>query len=312
MFHRLTPPSVAAAVLLLGAPAFAQSTPSFQFEKAPEKPVEKPVEWKVQSKGSLLLTSGNSRTTGATMSLSGSRQSGDNKLAFEGAVAYGRSRVLVPVLDTAGDVTGFAKRTDTTTNEWHTRGRYDRFLTANNAVYGLAQIAADQVAGKRLFGGGQVGYSRQLWKGERDTLVAELGYDFSYESYVEQPDKQLDPVAIHSARAFVGNLLALTPQTGIATSVEALFNLNKESKALDAESGATGVDAFKDTRATAKATLTTTLYKNLSFGFGFTARFDENPALRPPGSGLKYATGVLVFSQKWDTLTEATLIFTFL
>jgi hypothetical protein len=308
MFHRLTRPAVAAAILLLGAPAFAQD-PKFTYEKPPEKPVD----WKVQSKGGMLLTSGNSHSTSATLSLSGSRQSGDNKLALEGGLAYGRSRVLVPVVDAAGDVTDFTNRTDTTTNEWRARGRYDRFLTANNAIYGLAQVAADKVAGKSLFGGGQVGYSRQLWKSERDTLVAELGYDFSYESYVEQAGKSQDSVAIHSARAFVGNLLTLTPQTGIATSVEALFNLNKEGKALDASNGTTGVDAFKDTRATAKATLTTTLYKDLSFAFGFTARYDQNPALRPiPGGSLKYAPGVLIFSDKVDTLTEATLIFTFL
>src|SRR3954453_21445729 len=170
MFRRLTPPAVATALLLLCAPAFAQD-PKFAFEKPPEKPVD----WKVQSKGGLLLTSGNSGATSASLSLSGSRQSGDNKLALEGGLAYGRSRVFVPVVDPAGDVIAYTKRSDTTTNEWRARGRYDRFLTASNAIYGLAQVAADKVAGKALFGGGQVGYSRQLLKSERDTLVAELG-----------------------------------------------------------------------------------------------------------------------------------------
>ena len=53
-------------------------------------------------------------------------------------------------------------------------------------------------------GGGQLGYSRQLVKTDKNMLVAEIGYDFSYESYVEQPGKTLDPVSIHSARLFVG------------------------------------------------------------------------------------------------------------
>jgi hypothetical protein len=297
-------------LLAVATPAFAQDPPAPKFEF--DKPPEKPVDWKVQAKGGAVITSGNSRSTNGTFSLAGSRQAGDNKLALEGGLAYGRSRLLDPVKDMNGDVTAFNEHSDTTTNEWRTRGRYDRFLTANNAVYGLAQIGADKIAGKRLFGGAQVGYSRQLWKSERDTAVAELGYDFSYESYVEQPGKTLDPVAIHSARVFAGNLLSLTPQTGIATSVEALFNVNKESKAIDAETGLTGVDAFKDTRVIGKATLTTTLYKNLSFGFGFTLRYDQNPAPRPIPGGGKYAPNVLLFSEKVDTLTEATLLFTFL
>ncbi len=109
----------------------------------------------------------------------------------------------------------------------------------------------------------------------------------------------------------------MTKETGLSASVEALFNLNKES-ALDAadETGAQGdVKAFKDTRVIGKLGVTTTLWKSLSLGLGFTLKYDQNPAPRPiPGSagGAKYVAGYQPFANKMDTLTEATLIFTFL
>lgn len=61
--------------------------------------------------------------------------------------------------------------------------------------------------------------------------------------------------------------------------------------------------------------MTTTLWKKLSFGVGFTIKYDQNPAPQPiPSSikGAKYAPGFQAFADEVDTLTEATLIFTFL
>ena len=297
------------------APAFAQTpaAPKFTFEKPPEKDVD----WKVQSKGGFLVTSGNSRAQSGTFALDGSRQQGANKLSLNGGLAYGRSNVLVPQLDAMGNVSGFGRQAQTTTNEWKSRGRYDRFFTPNNAAYVLGQVGADKIAGKRLWGGGQLGYSRQVYKSEAHTAVAEIGYDFSYESYVQSPGRTVDAVAIHSARVFVGELFSLTKETGFSGSMEALFNLNKE-KALDASDGTgatTGVGAFKDTRVIGKLGLTTLLRQSLSFGFGFTVKYDQNPAPRPlPASaaGATYAPMFQPFADKVDTLTEATLIYTFL
>jgi putative salt-induced outer membrane protein YdiY len=302
---------VVASTLLLSATAAAD--PKFEFDKPPEKPTD----WKVQAKGGLLVTTGNSQSRNGNMALTAARQTGWNKVSLDGNVAYGRSKVLVPILDATGAVAGLSRVPETTTNMWGARGRYDRFLTPNNSAYGLGKIGADRVAGKKLVGGGQAGYSRQLVKNEVHTAVAELGYDFSYESYVTTPDRPVEPVAIHSARAFVGELFKLTDATGLTGSVEALFNLNKE-KAPDA-SDPTGtrkqVKAFKDTRLIGKLGLTTTLYKNLSFGFGVTVLYDQNPAPQPlPSSaaGAKYAPTFHPFAERIDTLTEATLVFTFL
>jgi hypothetical protein len=147
-------------------------------------------------------------------------------------------------------------------------------------------------------------------------VVAELGYDFSYERYVQQAGKTIDPVTIHSARIMVGETLSLSKETGVTASVELLLNLNKETKAKNVKDGTDGVDAFKDTRVNAKLGLTTNLWKELSFGFGFTFKYDQNPAPRPlpkdagtnvyPTTGASYA-----FADKVDTITEATLIYTF-
>jgi len=300
------------AATMITASAAAQPPPKFEFEKPPEKPVD----WKVQAKGGLLVTTGNSQSRNTNFALTASRQTDGNKISLEGNLAYGRSSVIVPVIEN-DVVTALDRRAETTTNQWRARGRYDRFLTANNSAYVLGQIGGDRVAGKKLFGGGQLGYSRQVFKNDMHTAVAELGYDFSYESYLSPPDRPVDPVAIHSARVFLGELFKLTNDTGLSASVEALFNVNEE-KAPDA-SDATGarneVRAFKDTRLTGKAGLTTTLYKNLSFGFGVTVLYDQNPAPRPlPASakGTKFADAFHPFADRVDTLTEATLVFTFL
>jgi len=307
---RLSLALLSCSLLLPSVVARAQNI-AFDFQKppAPAAPEKPPVEWKVQSKGGFLLTSGNSQMGTATLGLDSSRLSGANKLSLNGNIAYGRTRLLTPLVE--NDVTiGYARQTRTTTNQWKTRARYDRFVTGNNSVYGLGQVGADKVAGKKLTGGGQVGYSRQLLKNEQHTLVAELGYDVSFESYVVTPGT----VTIHSARAFVGELYTLTKETGFSGSVEALFNLNKEN-ALNAaaKDGSKGVGAFKDTRIIGKLGLTTTLRKSLSLGIGFTVKYDQNPALWPPISGAPALDPTfLPFADKVDTLTDATLIYTFL
>ncbi len=313
------------AAALAPAAAHAQANPTFQFGKPDEvkkddKKGETPkVEWKVQAKAGVLLTSGNSQSQNATVGLDASRKEGNNKLALDGGLAYGRSTLISPIYNNPAmptEIDGIARESITTTNNWFSKGRYDRFFTANNAGYASAEAAADKIAGKTFFGGGQIGYSRQLLSDRLQLLVAEIGYDFSYESYVQQPGKTLDAVSIHSARLFVGDTLKLTAATGISASVEAFFNLNKEGAAINVNTDQPGVDAFKDTRVIGKAALTTNLHKQLSIAFGFTLRYDQNPAPLPVPSGAApgsaYAAGFQPFADKVDTMTEATLIYTFL
>ena len=108
----------------------------------------------------------------------------------------------------------------------------------------------------------------------------------------------------------------MSPTSGATASVEALFNLNREAAALNVNTGTPGVSAFHDTRVVGKLGLTTTLLARLSIGFGFTLRYDQNPAPRPipsgTPSGATYVAGFQPFSDTIDTLVEATLIYTFI
>jgi hypothetical protein len=312
----------AVALLLFGlaGTAAAQSEPKFSFAKPeevkPGAPVVPAIEWKAQVKGGLILTSGNSQTTNGTLGLTASRKQGDNKLAIEAGLAYGESNIVVPTVDATNMITALDRRSVVTTNNWIAKARYDRFFTANNSGYASGQLASDKIAGKELAGGGQAGYSRQLAKTDHNLLVVELGYDFSHESYVEQPGKTLDPVTIHSARIFAGDTLKLTPESGANASIETFLNLNNEGKAINVNSGTPGVDAFHDTRIIGKLGLTTTLRKSLSVAFGFTVRYDQNPAPLPVPSGspagAAFAANFQPFAEKTDTATEVTLTYAFL
>jgi hypothetical protein len=326
---KLRPLVFSVASLLFAATAVAQITPTFTYAKPdevkvaavttpPPPPPPPAVEWKAQVKGGFLMTSGNAQTTGTSVAGNVSRKEGNNRLTFDAGAAYGRSNVVTPVLDTTvpNQIDGITRTNIETNNNWFTKGRYDRFFTPNNSGYVSAQAAGDEVAGKSFYGGGQIGYSRQVYKSEMHLLVVELGYDFSYERYVQNPGPTHDPVSVHSARIFAGETLTLTKATGITASVEALFNLNREGSALLYPSGATGVDAFEDTRVNGKLGLTTTLYKRMSISFGFLLRYDQNPAPLPIPSGspagAAFKMGFVPFAERVDTQTSATLVYTFL
>ena len=316
-------PAVSAEVTKAETPPPAPPAPCP--EVAPPAPPAPPpvptVEWKAQSKGGFIMTSGNSQATNVNFGVNGSRKEGNNKLELLAGVAYGRSKNLVADVDTTTTpptITGLHRDTVVNTNNWATKGRYDRFLSENNVAYASTQWAGDKIAGKTLFGGGQAGYSRQLLKDKWNLSVAELGYDFSYERYVEQPGKTVDPVTIHSARVLVGETLSLTPATGLTASVEALFNLNREAKALNASTGNTGVDAFHDLRINGKLGISTNLFKKLALGVSFTLKYDQNPAPRPIPAGAPAGTTFptdrnvsWAFSDKVDTLTGINLLYSF-
>jgi hypothetical protein len=299
------------ALLLILAPSARAAPEPGKFEFA--KPPAQPTSWKLSAKGGLLASTGNSQSRSGSLSLTASAETLKSKVSFEGMAAYGQSNILVPVLDANGDVAGLRRQSQITTNQWRARGRYDRFITANNAAYLAGTVGADRIAGKSLLGSGQLGYSRQLVKTDVHTVVAELGYDAAFESYV---DPAARTVAIHSARVFLGEQAKLTADTGLNLSAEALFNLNSEHApdATDPTGARDRVEPFHDTRVIGKAGINTNLWKKLAFGFGVTVAYDQNPAPLPVprgGSG-KYAPGFFPFARRVDTLTEATLVFTFL
>ncbi|MBC8133650.1 MAG: DUF481 domain-containing protein, partial [Deltaproteobacteria bacterium] len=133
---------LASLAMSVAHPVAAQTTPKYEFAKPEEV---KSVEWKAQAKGGVLQTTGNSQTTNGSVGAAASRKEGGNKLALEGALAYGKSTVFAPVFGDAlnpTQITALDERSVQTTNSWMTRGRYDRFFTENNAGYVVAQAAA--------------------------------------------------------------------------------------------------------------------------------------------------------------------------
>jgi hypothetical protein len=310
---------IACAVFSLwsAAPAAAQPAgdPTFKFAK-PDAPKEKDpdaVEWKATTKAGLIVTRGNSSVTTAQGAISLMRKESGNKLAFDASLAYVRTTLLVaadkdaPGTPGAGVISAdeIEKSTQTTANAFALKLRYDRFLTEHNSLFVTGLLSGDQPAGKELIGGGQAGYSRQLLKSESQEAIAELGYDFSYEQYVAKSSS----VSIHSARALLGYTVKVSDSTGAYTNVEVLANLNEEK--VPTEDGTNVADPFQDFRVIWKAGLTTTIWKNVSFGFDFGLRYDNVPAPRPAFK-LPYAPGFTPLAETLDTLMQASVIVNFL
>ncbi len=290
----------AASALLLGVQPASAGDPKYEFGKKEEV---KKVEWKASAQAGIIATTGNSQVTTGAAGAKASRKDGKNKLSLDASGAYARSSILIAVDDGDGVIAPgeVSRSTSTTTRAWGFKGRYDRFLTEHNSLYATAVISGDKPAGKQFVGGGQAGYSRQLFKNKKHELVAEVGYDFSYENPVVG-----DGVSIHSGRFFVGYEGALTKDTGLTASLESLHNVNT----LDTSTGEVG--AFEDTRVNTTLALTTKLLKDISFRFGHTAKFDNAPSARPLIGGLPYADGYTPMAKKLDTKIEATLIINFL
>lgn len=300
-----------AGFLVCPSSAAAQTTPSFEFAK-PE-PVVKA--WTLQVKSGLIIANGNAQAINGVFGGNSTYAMESNKVSVDVVAAYGRANNRVYNPAAAGDVTVVDSNADisreqvTSTNNALGKARYDRFLSESSAGYALGSLGRDPIAGKDLFGGGQVGYSYRVFKNQQHQVMSELGYDFSYESYVEN---KIADVSIHSARLFVGEVWKISESTGLYANAETLLNLNRETNALDASSVTPklGVDALKDIRVNGRLGLSTTLWGNVSFGAGVIVKYDHNPAPLAPTSD--FGKNFRAFSSKTDVATDLSLIVTFL
>jgi hypothetical protein len=280
-------------------PAFKYGTSE---ERAEAEKVEA-VEWKAAALAGLLMTTGNSRVTTFSAGGNASRKEKGNKFTLEGGAAYARSSIFLAVdgnMNGVIDPNEVARPSQTTTRAWYSKGRYDRFLTDNNSLYVVGGVAGDRPAGKDLVGNGQLGYSRQVFQNAVHLLVAEVGYDYTYENLVAGESN-----SIHSLRSFAGYAGKLSDDTGVDGSVEALFNVNE----YDTPAGE--IDRFQDNRVTSRMSITTKMFGDLSFRFAFEARYDNAPSPRPPFA-IPYAAGFAPLAESLDTKTEASLIYNFL
>lgn len=302
MSRLVTVATVALSTAVAIPAALAQPTPKFEYGKADEVKDVKKTEWSATAEAGLVFTTGNSRTTTVTAGAKATRKQKQNKFSLDASGTLARASNLV-----ANDIGGdkilssneVTREDKTSAQSYQIKLRYDRFLSEFNSLFVAALGGADIIAGKDFAGGGQLGYARLLYKTERHEITAELGYDFSYEDYV---DPAADALAIHSARGFLGYKGKLSEVTSVDGSLEVLANVNEQSDT---------VGPFEDLRANAAASLSTKLTKSVSFSFGVIGKFDNAPA---PLSIAGYTLSPIdpPTSLKLDTTTKASLIVNFL
>lgn len=298
------------ALLAVPAVALAQSDPKFKYGEQTE--VQKAV-WKAQIGAGLNLTGGNSTLYNVTGNVLVSRNDGVNKLQLDADGAYAKAVTLADN-NANGRIDPGEETSKESVKRWQASIRYDRFFSLNNKGYILGITGANEIAGKELYFGGQLGYSRQLYKSDMHELLLEAGVDFSREQYVTPVGgAPLDALNILSVRAFFGDQMKFSKDTGLVIGVEYLGNVLTEKNAvIDGPSGTYAMDKgvlrhdasyFEDSRVNAKAALTTKLTSWMSFSTSFTIKYDNVPALRP---------GYGIASEKIDTLADASLIVTLL
>lgn len=295
----------------VATPAFADD-PKFVYGKHDDvKDVKADaVEWKAAAEAGVIFTTGNSETTTATGGVKVSRKKADNMVQFEASAAYANS-ALRGLADKNGNGTidnqDEIVSTDTVTAETlNGKLRYDRFLTEHNSLFIAAVGSRDVPAGKKAVYGGQLGYSRLLYKSKLTEVDGEFGYDFSRQELVTGTGN-----SIHSLRAFAGLKSAMTEGTDLDASIEVLTNLNKETLTTTNDDG-TPVDggAFKDTRVNGHVGVSAKIGKNLAVSTTIDAKYDNRPAPLVI-KGAMLAMGFVPEASKLDTIMKASLIYTF-
>jgi hypothetical protein len=291
-----------AAVLAATAGGAAADDPKFDYGKKDDVKDVKGPEWHATGEAGAVFTSGNSNTTTMTGGVHADRKDGDNKLTLDASATYVKTAVRViddlngnGLIDNQQEIINSESVTAETLAG---KLRYDRFLTDFNSLYAAALASRDVPAGKLSVIGGQVGYSRRLYKTDTAETVAEIGYDFSREHDVTGP-----AIAIHSARGFVGHKGTLTEGTELAASMELLTNLNHETLPTHKDGS-----AFMDTRVNAKIAISAKIGRNLAVQTAIEVHYDNRPS---PLAIKMLAPGFVPEAEPLDTLMKASLIYTF-
>jgi hypothetical protein len=288
-------------LLVLASPAVAQPADP-KFEKGKQEDVKdvKDVTWTAKGEAGLVATSGNSKTTTFTVGASAVRKDKDNKFEATVAAAYAHATTRVAT-DLNGDgviePNELSTVTATSANNGQLKLRYDRYFTATDAAYVTAIAGYDRPAGKDFQGGGQAGYSRNVFHADGHDVLAEVGYDVSFIALSAGSS-----TTIHSGRLFAGYKAKVNKETALEASVEALANLNGITY------GMRHASAFDDTRINALASATTSLSTRLSLSASFTAKFDNFPAPLAKIGDLPFAPGFEPSAEKLDTILKVSLI----
>jgi hypothetical protein len=287
-------------LLLVAAPVFAQK---FEYGKYDEVKEVSAVEWKATAEAGMIFTTGNSEATTASGGVKASRKTGGNKLSLEASGAYAKSSLWI-LADRNGnglidDESEVIAAETTAAETLAGKFRYDRFLSELNSLFVAALAGRDTPAGKELVLGGQVGYSRSLYKSETALTLAELGYDYSHEDLVAAGDG----LSIHSVRGFVGHKATMTEGADLDASVEVLTNMNTLKLPTNKNGG-----PLRDTRVNLRCAISAQIGKNLAFQTSIEAKYDHRPSLL----GVKnLAPEFKPEASRLDTIMKAAFIYTF-
>src|SRR5215813_3983960 len=266
--------------LVFAAPALAQETtvaPTFAYAEKPKEDA-KETGWKVEAKAGLLWLAGNSDSTSLSAGLTVTRDAVWQRYSLTANYAFSKARVYASPSQPIqiSNIDELRGESTLSARLWNVTPRFDQWLIHRNApgdtsVYVLGNVGSDYAAGKKIFGGGQVGVSTLAIKSGPHSLTAELGYDFTYlQPYVG------DGYSIHSIRTALAYVLEISKTTKLTAGVEYLINLNKETGAPD-PNDPTGVPAFEDHRVNGLVTLVTQIYGRLSLNLSWTGRYDAKP-----------------------------------
>lgn len=295
---------VVVSLALFASAAFAQD-PKFDKPKAEEAKEKDKIVWKASINAGLVLNTGNANNVAFTAGAMASMLAGRNKLQLDVGGTYARATALsADDTDASGtiDSNEIVRTQSTSAALWSLKLRYDRFLSLKDALYLAGVASGNKPAGVNVAGGVQAGYSRTLFKNEMHLVLAELGYDFTYQDNVTGID-----LSLHSLRLFAGYTLTFSTNVGLVLGVEALGNLNT----IDGYAAGTKVKAFGNTRINGSAALNAKLWKNIAFQVSFLAKYNTNPAPRAPFA-LPYTAGFVPRAEKLDTVTSLSLVVTLL
>jgi hypothetical protein len=261
--------------------------------------------WSASAQAGFNVTSGNAFGLGLSGSGAVARQAGSNRLSAEVSGSFARTRVEIAVdSDGAPGIGPGEVRSvvQTTAAAWAGKLRYDRFFGVRHSLYLAVNAAADEPAGKRFLGGGQLGYSRELLKSEKHLLVAEAGYDLAYQDYVAAPQSS----TVHSARLFANYQWSPSPEAKASLAAELLTNVAGE----DTPTG--HVPIFRDDRLTGRAELSLKVNDRGRLAMRASVKYDTHPAPKPPPSGMSWAPGYVPLAERLDTRTELLFVYSFL
>jgi putative salt-induced outer membrane protein YdiY len=225
-----------------------------------------------------LSSSGNSRLVAFTGSGTFDWRGGDNGLGASLVGNYGRS--AAPGADMK-----------TTTENFQGRMRYDRYVIDDASVFLLVTGRHDKFQGLAFRLNLDPGFKYLFVNREKTQLWAEAGYDFQYDTRMEDARVKVDEKTMaveilpkhetdHSARLFLGFKHAFNDSTALSNGLEYLQSF------VDGERRRFNYDIL----------FTAKVWDNLALGVGFNARYDNQP---------------LPLKEKLDTSSTLSLVYSY-